>query len=105
MKVSDYIKSKFQSFGIQLSEAEILDLSLNESFSLEDEVTITNTDAVNIAIAGLIPSVLARPDVSESGFSMKVNIEGIKSYYSFLCRTYGIEATSLSTISDASNSW
>lgn len=105
MLVQDYIRDKFQSLGVQLSGAEMLELSLSNSLPLTDEVSESNLDAVNVAIAGVIPSVLARPDVSEGGFSLRVNREAIMSYYSFLCRKYNIEENILGTISDASDSW
>lgn len=105
MQVQDYIKDKFQSFGIQLSGAEILDLSLNNSFALTDDMSESNLEAVSIAMAGIMPTIMARPDVSEGGFSLRINKEALKSYYSFLCSKYNIENTALNTISDASESW
>ena len=37
MTVNDYIQQKFQTFGIQLSEADLLDMCLNSKISGEDE--------------------------------------------------------------------
>ena len=48
-------------------------------------------DRVSVAIAKFIPSLLLRAtSISESGFSMSWNIQGIKDYYSFLCKQYGL---------------
>ena len=90
MTVREYISSKFQSFGIQVSEADLLDMSLNANVSPDDEVT--STGVISVAIAKFIPSLLLRAtSISESGFSMSWNIQGIKDYYSLLCRQYGLK--------------
>jgi hypothetical protein len=88
MIISDYIKLKFQTFGIQLSEADLLDISLG----LDEEVTFDNKLKVDVAIAKFVPSLLLRAQsISESGFSMSWNIQGIKDYYSWACKQYGLK--------------
>lgn len=90
MTVKEYISGKFQSFGIQVSEADLLDMSLNANVSPDDEVT--STGAISVAMARFIPSLLLRAtSINESGFSMSWNIDGIKDYYSLLCRQYGLK--------------
>lgn len=92
MKARDYIQQKFQTFGINLSEADLLDMCLNSKISGEGEVNEDNCMRVSVAIAKFIPSLLLRAtSISESGFSMSWNIEGIKQYYSFLCKQYGLK--------------
>lgn len=92
MNVRQYILDKFQSFGIQVSEADLLDMSLNAHRGLEDEVTADMMDSISVAIARFIPSLLLRAtSIGESGFSMSWNIQGIKDYYSLLCRQYGLK--------------
>ena len=92
MTVNDYILQKFQIFGIQLSEADLLDMCLNAKVSGEDEMNEDCYGLVSVAIAKFIPSLLLRStSISESGFSMSWNIQGIKDYYSFLCKQYGLK--------------
>lgn len=87
MRIGDYIKQKFQTFGIRLSEAELLDISLES----DSEVTEDNKLKVNVAIVRFIPNLLLRAQsISESGFSMSWNIQGIKDYYSWACKEYGL---------------
>ena len=92
MTVNEYISQKFQTFGIQLSEADLLDMCLASKISGEDEMSEDCQTRMSVAIAKFIPSLLLRAtSISESGFSMSWNIEGIKQYYSFLCKQYGLK--------------
>lgn len=91
---------------MNLSEADLLDMTLNSSVSLDDEITQENMIEVKKAIAVFIPSLLARPtSVNESGFSISWDKDGIKAYYSLLCKQLGIEDVLASRISDASMYW
>lgn len=92
MIVKDYIQQRFQTFGINLSEADLCDVYAKAGINGNEEWTIENHSIVNVAIAKFIPSLLLRAtSINESGFSMSWDIEGIKEYYSFLCKEYGIK--------------
>ena len=92
MTVSDYIKGKFQTFGITVSEADLLELSLSSGISGEDEMSQQNIGLVSVAMVGFIPSLLLRAtSINENGFSVSWNVEGIKQYYAFLCKKYGLK--------------
>lgn len=92
MTVNDYINQKFQSFGINLSDADLLDMCLTSKISGEDDMNEDCHGRVSVAIAKFIPSLLLRAtSISESGFSMSWNIQGIKDYYSFVCKKYGLK--------------
>lgn len=69
MTVNDYIQQKFQIFGIQVSEADILDMCLTSKISGEDEMNEHCCVRVSVAIAKFIPSLLLRAtSISEGGF-------------------------------------
>lgn len=92
MTVNDYIQQKFQTFGIQVSEADLLDMCLTSKISGEDEINEDCYDRVSVAIAKFIPSLLLRAiSIGESGFSISWNVQGIKDYYSFLCKKHGLK--------------
>lgn len=92
MNVRKYISDKFQSFGIQVSDADLLDMSLNAKVAIDDDVMSDNVDSISVAIARFIPSLLLRPSsINESGFSMSWNTQGVKDYYSLLCKKYGLK--------------
>ena len=60
MTVNDYISQKFQTFGINLSEADLLEISLSSGISGEDEMDQPNIGLVSVAMAKFIPSLLLR---------------------------------------------
>lgn len=96
MIISDYIKQKFQSFGISLSEADLVEMNLSSGVDPDGEMTEDNLQSISVAIARFIPSLLLRAtskSVSENGHSKSLSwdIYGIKSYYSFLCNKYGLK--------------
>ena len=94
MTVNDYISQKFQTFGINLSEADLLEISLSSGICGEYEIDPSNIGLVSVAMAKFIPSLLLRAtSISENGFSMSWNTQGLKEYYSFLCKKYGLEDT------------
>lgn len=88
MTVKDYIVGKFQSFGVKLSEADLLDITQNGN----KEITSDNMKEIQIAIARFIPSLLARPNISESGFSLtRAQSSDIKDYYKYQCKVLDLE--------------
>lgn len=107
MTIKDYITSKFQTFGIELSEADLADISM--TVSLTGEFTQENKNDVYLALVGsVIPQLLLRPkSISESGFSISYDNDALLKYYAWLCNELGIEDTlnDISKISDASDIW
>lgn len=67
-------------------------MSLNARVNIEDDVDADVIDNISVAIAQFIPSLLLRPtSINESGFSMSWNTQGVKEYYSLLCKKYGLK--------------
>lgn len=92
MTVKEYISQKFHAFGINLSEADLLDIYLNSGINGEDDINETIHNRVEVSIVKFIPSLLLRAtSIDESGFSMSWNTQGIKDYYSLLCKRYGLK--------------
>ena len=96
MTVADYIRGKFQTFGINLSVADLLEISLSSGVNGEYELTKENIGLVSVSMAGFIPSLLLRAtskSVSENGHSKSQSwdVSGIKEYYAFLCKKYGLD--------------
>nr|DAQ59856.1 MAG TPA: hypothetical protein [Caudoviricetes sp.] len=67
-------------------------MCLNSKISGEDEMNQDCYDRVSVAIAKFIPSLLLRPtSMGEGGVSVTWDINGLKSYYSFLCKRHGLK--------------
>lgn len=107
MTIGEYITGRFQTFGVSLSEADLLDITLSSpDISLETEITKENQQQVLRAITGLIPAILAMPEsVNENGFSVQWDKSGLREYYRMLCSQLGIVPEAGSSISDASDLW
>lgn len=91
MTVREYISQRFKSFGISVSEADLFDMCLNATVSGEEEISEEYHRRISVAIAKFIPSLLLRAtSIRESGFSMSWDTKGIKDYYSWLCKQYGL---------------
>jgi hypothetical protein len=107
MTVKGYITSKFKTFGIKLSEADLFDISI--SVDIEGEMSEQNRNAVYVSLAlTVIPQWLLRAKtVSENGFSISWDNDALLRYYSWLCKTVGIEnkLNGESSIEDGSCMW
>lgn len=86
MTIRDYIEQKFSSYGT-LTEADILEFSLNTDLSPDEEVSKEILPEVELGMIGLIPSLLLRPtSVTESGFSISWDKDGLRQFYLYLCK-------------------
>lgn len=87
MEIKEYIRQRFGVFGIQLSDADLLSISMEQG-----EVTQDNISRIEVAIVRYIPNLLLCPNsISESGFSMSWDKQGMKDFYSIKCKEYGLE--------------
>ena len=92
MTISEYIEQKFQTFGIDLSGADILDISLNSGLSVDDNVVSDNHVAITIAIVQFIPNLLLRANsFTENKLSMSWDVDSLKDFYSMKCTEFGLD--------------
>lgn len=93
MTVSDYIKGQFEDFGVRLSEASVVEITIKGKLTSSDEVTESNFDKVNRAIVKSIPKLLTMPQsISEGSMSIsKAQRESIERYYRLQCKELGIK--------------
>jgi len=91
MLVSAYIQSKLNKFGASIDANELESLLLLNSIAVDEVYSADNAEKASKALYSIIPELLAMPDITEGGFSMKFNREGILAYYSLLCKELGLE--------------
>lgn len=91
MTAVEFIQQRFQAFGIQLSEADTLDVTLSSGIDGEEHINTDNHTPITVAMVKYIPTLLLRASsINENGFSMSWDINSIKSYYSLMCQRYGL---------------
>ncbi len=88
MKAKDFISQKFASVGIQLTDADLLQIGVGE-----EKVTTENANEYQKKFIEAIPMMLLRPtSVSEGGTSMsKATRRDIEVFYSSECKRLGIK--------------
>lgn len=94
MTIQEYIEQKFQTFGIDLSGADILDISIESGLGIDENVTPDNHAPITVAIIKFIPDLLLSPtSFTENKLSMGwADVEKkIKAWYSLRCSEYGLE--------------
>lgn len=94
MTIQEHIEQRFQTFGIELSGADILDISLGSGYGVDEAVSPDNINPVTVAIVKFIPDLLLRySSFSEGDLSMSWAdmVEKIKTWYSLRCSEYGME--------------
>lgn len=94
MSIREYIEQRFQTFGIELSEADILDISLSNGFDCNHEICSENHAPVTVAIIEWIPNLLLSPtSFTENKLSINWNEKetSIKNWYAVKCSEYGLE--------------
>ena len=92
MIIKDYITSKFQPYGVNISEADLADLDLM-GIDVSLEFSNENRNSVYLGlIRYIIPQLLLRAkSISESGFSVSFDTKDILQYYAWLCKELGIK--------------
>ncbi|MFI3322062.1 MAG: DUF6706 family protein [Rikenellaceae bacterium] len=88
MTAREYITERFRFFGIQVSEADLLDMST--TVNLDANISENDLLLIKKEICKFIPTVLAFPNISQGGVSISRNVSGITSYYNSLCKELGI---------------
>lgn len=88
MTKREYISSKFASIGLTLTDADLLDMNIE---NVDDEITDTYT--IYIKFVQFIPALLLRPtSISEGGTSIsRASKADIEAFYSTECKRLGVK--------------
>lgn len=106
MTIREYITSKFQTFGITLSDADMIDISM--SVDVDEQITEANRlEALRAVATSVIPQLLLRAkSISENGFSISWDNDALLKYYAWLCAQLGIDDTlNSSVVRDITGRW
>lgn len=108
MLVADYIKSKVGKFGLMIDDFELEALLLKNNIASDETYTLDSVDKTERALYYFIPELLVLSSVSEGGYSISYDREGILDYYALLCSNLGYENKLLKAqpkIKNKSNLW
>lgn len=93
MTIKEYIIAKLATFGYSISDEEITALEAETGADTSATYSASDATVLQTAMIGIIPSLLARPKVSEGGYSVEYNPAGLAKYYEMLCIDLGVENT------------
>jgi len=105
MTVGEYVKLKLSQWSFDYSEdllsAEIHKAGIDPSSDFSEN---TNTDKV---FYNILPDILFVPkSVSEGGYSVSYNTEGMTAYYELVCKRLGFpNLLNKNTITDITHKW
>lgn len=93
MTISEYIKGQFEDFGMRLSDASVLEITLKNSLTASAEVSDSNFKEVDVATVKAVPKLLAMPQsVTEGGMTIsKATQDSIAEWYRMRCKELGIK--------------
>ncbi len=88
--VKGYISSKVNKLYLKISDDE-LDAALAES-EVDGDATYDNTTArgANIVLLGIMPELLAMPDIAEDSLSVKFDRDAILKFCSLIAAKYSL---------------
>jgi hypothetical protein len=89
--VKEYIGEKLTRLGFQLTDSELDNLLVEVSVTGSSTFGGNNVADTKKAMAAIIPELLAMPKVTEGGYSISQNTDGVLKYYRMLCSELGIE--------------
>ena len=107
MTIRDYIVQKFQSFGIELSEADFSDFQDKYGISPDSDKSSENTRIIKLFMIDIMDQYKGNTlkSISESGFSVSWGDDRLGSFYNSLCEELEIPNKYITTIEDATNKW
>lgn len=106
--VAEVIERKLAKLHIDLDQTQLDELEVDFDLNMGAAYSKANATQVKKALLQLISDLLAMPDVTEGGFSLKYNREGVSAYLSSLREELGItivQTATVPTVTDKSYLW
>jgi hypothetical protein len=103
--VAQVITDKLAGFSIEVSSAALAMLLVDNDLIEGDEYSKDNAPKVKSAMLGKLSELLAMPDVTEGGFSLKWDRSAVQAYCNQLRTDLGLVSSSQPVVSDATNRW
>lgn len=90
MTKKQYISQRFASLGLQLTEADLVDMNIT---NVDEDVTTENQQSLYVSFVKFIPMILLRPTtISEGGTTIsRANKSDIEAFYKNECKRLGLK--------------
>jgi len=108
MNIGNYIQAKLGRLQLSMADDELAVFLIDQGLTLETVYAAELSLKVKKVFIAIIPELLAAPDIAQGDYSIKFNVDGIKAYYSLLCKETGEQDVfnpSKDTIVDRSDTW
>jgi len=89
MTIGNYIKSKLSKFQFLIGDEELEAVLIDHDLTPATEYVKDLSVQVKKVLISIIPELLAMPDIAQGDYSIKYKVDGIKAYYSMLCKETG----------------
>jgi hypothetical protein len=90
MTIGDYIQAKLKRFNFSMSAEELEAFLVDQEMTASSQYTKELSNKTKIVMVAIIPELLLAPEIKQGDFSIKYNVDGIKTYYSMLCGQTGL---------------
>ncbi len=103
------ITEKLARFSIEITPAELerefIDAGINPTAGVDKEYDASDSKPVNTVLYNIVTDLLAMPDVTEGGMSLKWDRASVKAYAGLLQTKLGGIASGTPTVTDRSYLW
>lgn len=100
MTYKEYLTRTLSRFNVTEDDVEIM--LFNEGL---DELETVNPERAKLAIYNQLSLVVPLQNISEGGYSLSWNLEGIRIWYASLCQELGKPNMMQPTVKYAGNRW
>lgn len=105
--IRKYIEAKLERFNINCSDVEVQALMVQHAIIGNEPLGADGLKKSHAALASILSELLVIASVTEGGYSIAWNIEGIKAYITMLQKQAGVEADNamFGSITSISDTW
>ena len=84
--IQEVVESRLKRYYIELDAVGLDEMLANAGLVAADNYTSSHDVIIKTAFVSIIPELLLRPDITESGYSEKFDRTAIVTFYSMLCK-------------------
>jgi hypothetical protein len=106
LTAQEYIETKLKKFGVDFEQIEIkalfIEQSITPTLSIEDSASLKS---VQKCLVSMLSEMLLMPNITEGGYSVSWNLDGLKAYLNELNTKLGNDVIGEAIVTNASEKW